>query len=252
MKDIKLIVSDIDECITPFYLSPVDWQATGKLQELCQSMCQNDDLPFIIFSSGRQVPYAEMVVQNLGAFSDYPSFLEAGAIIYYPKTRKTIFNPEISEETLNAFVKIDPLVRHLIKKGANKEAGKELCISLNPPFQQSIEDFYQEVLKEIGSFGEWLSMFHSKTAVDITPRGIDKGSAIRVLEQMTPFNREQMLSIGDTAGDLPMMRLTRFVACPDNAVSSVKELVREKGGYISSYPETKGIVDILEKLIFYG
>ena len=250
MNKIKLIVADIDECITPFYLNYIDWKSMAKLQEYCLKMHEAKDLPFMVLNSGRQVPYGEVVVQSLGLFSGYPSIMESGCMLYYSNVRKVVLNPNISQETLDTFVKVDEIVRDLVNNGANKEVGKELCISLNPPEGIDIENFFDTVALELYDFSKQLSITNSKTAVDITPKGIDKSSAISILEEKTPFDRSEMLAIGDSNSDLAVMDLTGFAACPSNANDNVKNMVLYKNGYISPYPETKGVVDILEQLIF--
>jgi len=249
MNKIKLIVADIDECITPFWKDYIDLISMAKLQEYCLKLHNDENLPKVVLNSGRQVPYAEMVVQMLGIFSDYPSVLESGSMLYYPKERKVIVNPNISEEIIDVFNKIEPRVNCLISIGANREVGKELCISLNPPPERNIDNFFQEVCSYLSHYLGFISITHSKTAIDITPKGINKNSAINILEKNTPFKREEMLSIGDSESDLSVMNLTGFVACPVNANENVKKLVLEKNGYISSFSETKGIVDIFENLI---
>jgi len=250
MNKIKLIILDIDECITPYYLNHVDLDAMSKLQKYCLIMKENKDLPDIILNSGRQVPYGEMVVQTLGLFSSYPFIMESGCLLYYSNVRKIVVNPNISQKALDTFAEIDEIIQHLVNIGANKEVGKELCISLNPPDGIVIEGFFQRVLEDLNDFLEYLSISHSKTAVDITPKGINKSSAIGILEEKTPFMAEEMLAIGDSNSDLDVMALTGFVACPSNANENVRKMVFNKNGYISSYKETKGVVDILEQLIF--
>lgn len=248
--NIKLVVADIDECITPFWQNHIDLVSMMKLQKYCLELHNSSNLPKVVLNSGRQVPYAEMVVQILGIFSDYPSVLESGSMLYYPKTRKVIVNPNISKEIINTFFEIKPIVQYWIDNGVNKEVGKELCVSLNPPEKQTIKYFFQKINKELIYFEEWVSITHSKTAVDITPKGMNKSSAVDILEKETSFKREEMLAIGDSESDLDIMKLVGFVACPSNANENVKRLVLEKNGYISSFSETKGVVDIFENLIF--
>lgn len=250
MNKIKLIILDIDECVTPYYLDHIDLESMAKLQKYCLKMHKDKNLPLVVLNSGRQVPYGELVVQSLGIFSDCPSVMESGCILYYSNVRRTVLNPNISEKTIKVFQKINPIIQGLVNNGANKEIGKELCISLNPPENVEIESFFGEVSSELHNFSKWLSITHSKTAVDITPRGINKGSAIEIFEEKTSFSREEMLAIGDSNSDLDVMDYTGFAACPSNANENVKRMVFLKGGHVSPYPETKGVVDILETLIF--
>lgn len=250
MSKIKLIILDIDECVTPYYLNSVDLLSMMKLQEYCLKMHETKDLPLVVLNSGRQVPYGELVVQSLGIFSDCPSVMESGCILYYSNTRKTVINPDISKQTIEIFKTINPIIQKLVDSGVNKEIGKELCISLNPREGSNIEDLFKEVLFSLENFSKLLTITHSKTAIDITPKGINKGSAIKIFEEKTNFDRSEMLAIGDSNSDLDIMDFTGFAACPSNANDNIKRIVALKNGYISPYSETKGVVDILEQLIF--
>jgi len=118
MNKIKLIVSDIDECITPFYLNRVDLKSMAKLQTYCLKMNETENLPSMVLNSGRQVPYGEMVAQSLGLFSEYPFVMESGCILYYSNIRRIVLNPNISQETLNTFAEINEIIQHLVNIGA--------------------------------------------------------------------------------------------------------------------------------------
>ena len=73
------------------------------------------------------------------------------------------------------------VLRKLVDKwmvdiGGIREPGKEICISLNPPNQMSIEDLNKEAKRKLKRYLEFLEITHSSSAVDITPKGINKAS----------------------------------------------------------------------------
>lgn len=78
-------------------------------------------------------------------------------------------------------------------------------------------------------------------------REIHKGSSLGELMRLLGVPREQVLAIGDHHNDIPMLdgSSAGLVACPSNAVSEVKEVVRASGGYISPLPWGEGVADAI-------
>ena len=91
-----------------------------------------------------------------------------------------------------------------------------------------------------------LNMHVSAGGIDIMPENIDKAEAIKKLQKKINFNLKDSISIGDSGGDLPLMKIIGHPSCPKNASDSVKEIVRKKGGYISKKEFGQGVVDILK------
>ena len=87
---------------------------------------------------------------------------------------------------------------------------------------------------------------HSTTAVDITPKGINKGTGLGFATRESGVELSEILYIGDSEGDFPAMEIAGFVACPANATEKCKELMRKKGGYISLHNDVKGVLDIVK------
>jgi len=80
-----------------------------------------------------------------------------------------------------------------------------------------------------------------------THREIHKGSALAELARLLDIPRSDVLAIGDHHNDVPMLdgSAAAMVACPSNAVSEVKDVVRAAGGYVSPFPWSEGVADAI-------
>lgn len=167
---------------------------------------------------------------------------ENGAYIYHPLSDDIHYNPAITDKTRAALlVFAQKLYQEPYRSLCRLELGKEICISLNP-IGISITDLFERLKQEIDT--ELLYLNHSTTAVDITPKGVNKASGLQLLAQHQACNVADFIGIGDTAGDLPFMELCGYTAAPANATEVVKAMVN----YLSPYENTEGIIDILVKI----
>jgi hypothetical protein len=81
----------------------------------------------------------------------------------------------------------------------------------------------------------------SMASVDITPKGVDKAHSIAEVLTRTGLGWPDVLAIGDSWNDRPMLRSDGLAACPANAVAEVKAVA----DYVSPEPSTRGVIDIL-------
>lgn len=222
---------DIDGCITNGKTELSNIEALLKLSFLVKNKQQYG------LCTGRSAPYVEAISSILGI--DRWCVCENGAYIYHPKSDKVLFNPLVTDLTLSALASLKILLREQQYKMICKiEPGKEVCISLNP-INLSIEKLFEMISKEIDP--NLLYINHSTTAVDITPKGVDKGSGLKLLADMEQFNLADVLAIGDSSGDLPFMVLAGKKACPFNASNTIKAI----SDYVSPYSTTEGVIDII-------
>ena len=228
----KLLI-DIDGCITHGKSQFINIDDILKLSVLIRYEQYKYGL-----CTGRSAPYVEAISQILGI--KQWCICENGAYLYHPIFDKIILNPLVTDEVISTlyFLKI-LLCKDKYKSICKMELGKEVCISLNP-INMSIEELFSIVSMEIDR--NLLYINHSTTAVDITPKGIDKGSGLTMLAEMEGFNLMDVLAIGDSSGDLPFMMLAGIKACPANASDIVKSI----SDYVSPYSTTEGVIDIIQ------
>ena len=229
----------------------------ANISAYCEAATNDTTLPPLVFCSGRQIPYAECLAQMIGAFfPEFPSVVENGSFLYDIANNRRIRNPILTDQILlelkEVREKADWIVEHY---GAVKEAGKEICISLNPPPKQDIDHFAGTVKRELASYGHLLEIANSRSAVDITPKGVDKGSGVRFLADFVKIPVENMLGIGDSGGDEPMLKVVGTAIGPANATPDIQYLfprdwrtiLNVDGNEEDKDKGPKGVVKILER-----
>jgi hypothetical protein len=244
---IKEVVVDIEGCLTTNKKQPIDTGTLSKIHAYCE-LARRGERPPIVLCTGRPQPYAEAIIQTLDAFfPGFPSVVENGCFLYDPVDDVLIPNPAIVGKEKDLRAVRDFLVGRLVATRLAKiEPGKELCISLNPFLGQTVEELFRLTLATLSEEMKALVFItHSSSAVDITPKGVDKASGLEFLSRRTGITFAEMIGIGDTAGDFPMLELVGHPACPGNAKPEVIELVKRRGGYVAEAPNTGGVWEIL-------
>ncbi len=74
-----------------------------------------------------------------------------------------------------------------------------------------------------------------------------KGSCLETLLQEEGLRPENCFAAGDNVNDIHMLnrRYAHHIACPSNALTSVKELVKSQNGFVADLPADQGIVQAL-------
>ncbi len=243
----KIFVSDLDGCITAGKARSLDHASISKIFEYNKRAYEDSGLPPLTLITGRPQPYVEAILYMIGGFM--PSVCENGAVVYLPKEDVIKINPEINEGVLDviAEIKEEIMGKLVLENVAKMEPGKEICISLNPTGTtpengyQKIEELYKNVVEILKGKENYVNITYSKSAVDITPRGIDKYSGLKMLSSMIDVPISQMVGIGDSKGDLSFLENVGYAACPSNALPDVKKIAK----YTSRYADAKGVFDII-------
>jgi len=246
----RVILSDIEGCITPGKGYFLDHESISKISKYNMESEKNLNLPPLTLITGRPQPYVEALLQMIGGFT--PSICENGAIIYFPKEDFIKINPEIKKDAINALTKIkNELIQELVlKRRARIEPGKEICISLNPTetipkkYYQKLGELYSEVSNIISTKKRFVNITRSKSAVDITPYGIDKYSGLKVLSSILDVDIAHIVGIGDSEGDLSFLKHIGHATCPNNAIDEVKIISK----FVSNYPHAEGVCDIIYQI----
>lgn len=79
-------------------------------------------------------------------------------------------------------------------------------------------------------------------------RAYSKGTALREISRLLAIQPAQVFAAGDHLNDLPMLCRDHaaFLACPANAIPSVRDAVRAQGGIVGERPHGYGISDALQ------
>lgn len=222
---IRLVILDVEGVVT----LPGGGQHPWPLEEMLAVRRFLQAAPVAcVLCTGRQAPYGEAVIQALDLFRPlpeparvrareragheflaWPSILENGCTVYDPLAKRPVPHPALVPARVDALRRLRaevvlPLVR---ETGAQVEAGKDFCISLNPPSipgsseREPVGRFCKLVREAARAYQDEVEIKHSASAVDITPRGVSKASAVRLLLEWTGLAPQEVLGVGDTKAD---------------------------------------------------
>jgi len=227
-----LVFSDNEGCIIKAKGEEFDLSELLRLKQLLRSS------PSIAFTicTGRGVPYVEAMTQALGIHrSIFPCICEGGGVLYWPAEDRT----ELLVEPFPA----NGILERLPTGSFRVEPGKVCCLSLYPQPPLSVPELAGLVTPYIDL--DLYTVKVSSAAVDVTQRGVDKGFGIRRALGVIDCPGAKVVGVGDADNDLPMFDEVDYRAAPSNASSSVKM----RAGFVSQFPDTRGLIDILENLI---
>lgn len=236
------IFIDIDGCLTPGKNKKVPWQHVKALQEAFQ---EYDHFYEYIIVTARPAPYAECVIQFMSLMDTLEhkyAICESGGVAHLFGSDTYAISADVEHDALSYFEGVLQRLKGVYKY--NLEDGRKRTINVLAADGQSVRGLGM-LLKEYMPKG--LSMHFSAGGIDIVPEKIDKAVAVRELAEKLNINLAQAISIGDSGGDLPLMKIVGRPSCPKNASENVKEIVRSKGGYIAKKCYGLGVVEILQQ-----
>jgi hydroxymethylpyrimidine pyrophosphatase-like HAD family hydrolase len=134
--------------------------------------------------------------------------------------------------------------------GAGRQCAKGALVTFFPPAGKPAAALAEYVAGLVAEAGLPLTVGHTFTSVDVTPQGIDKGSGLRwLLDELRlegwDIDLAQVAAVGDSPSDICFMEIAGFSAAPANAAPPVQAMA----AYISPQPHTRGVLDILQRVI---
>lgn len=238
----RVIVLDVDGVLSKGEAHPFDLTLLARLADLNRRAHQGEPVPAVTLNTGRPAPYVEAIMQAIEGW--LPALYESGAGLYFPQTYQFQITSCLTSEEIallnEAIKRVDRLV---VQAGrADWQPGKQVCYTLfaRPPL--TLADLVAEVEAIVSEVSPKLAVIPAVLALNIHPAGIDKGTGLEWLARVIDINPAEMGGIGDSAGDMSFLRRVGYPAAPANATPPIKAVAH----YISAYPDTAGVHDILD------
>lgn len=237
----RFVFIDIDGCITPGKNKNIP---AKDISDLGQALLNMSDYYDYVIVTARPAAYAEAIIQMLGLMDKVNhkhAICESGCVVHKFGSDAYSVSKYIDQDRLSNF---ENELRHLQDAYSfAMEDGRKRTIALLTKGKQTLP----ALEKIIGRLlPEGIGMHTSAVGIDIMPKKVDKAEAVKKLQKSLKFELEDSISIGDSGGDLPLMKIIGYPSCPQNATKSVKEIVKKKKGYISHKKFGQGVVDILK------
>ncbi len=241
---IRLVVVDIDGCLTPGEAQPWDFEVLRFVADL-NRRARSDPAQFAVtLCTGRQEPYVEAMVQAIDGY--LPAIYENGCGLYFPQPYRFREHPDLTTEQLATLDHIRRTLRNtLVAQGvAQLQPGKELTATLYPARADiSLPQLAQEARRVLADAAPGYTVHAAVSSVEILPDGIDKGAGVRWLARELHLELDEMGGIGDAPGDLTFLTRVGHSAAPANATEEVRRAVQ----YVSPLANGRGVVDILTR-----
>lgn len=242
----RLIISDIDGCISPEESRAWDGALFARFIEVCRAASAGEiDLAPMTLCTGRPQPYVEVLMKVLDI--RYPSICEAGAVFYSLHDNRSRFAASITPEKIHGLHELrERIVAEVLPEfpGLVYQFGKEAQMSLfskDPSCFKAVAFRVEQLAAAIPGLELVVTPSHFYLNIDL--KGVDKGGAIRTLLDDLGLDKDSVAGIGDTMGDISIRDAVRFFACPSNAVQGIKDVA----DYVSPYADIRGVLDILER-----
>lgn len=237
----RFVFIDIDGCITPGKNKSIPTKDITDMHFALSSM--SDYYDYVIVTA-RPAAYAEAIAQMLGLMDESAhkhAVCESGCVAHLFGSDTYVVSDHVNQDLLSSF---EGELRHLQHAFSfTIEDGRKRTITLLAKGDQSLETL-EQIIGRLLPRG--LGMHVSAGGIDIMPENVDKAEAVNKLKTELGFNLKDSISIGDSGGDLPLMKIIGHPSCPKNASDNVKELVSKKGGFVSKKSFGQGVVDILK------
>lgn len=241
---IRLVIADIDGCLTAGEAKPWDFDVLRFVAELNRRARRDAKQFAVTLCTGRAEPYVEALMQAIDAHA--PGIYENGGGLYFPSPYRFVVNPAITAAKLAKLAKVREILTHeLIEPGIGQfQPGKEVSLTLYPAREGvTIKQLADLARRALNGKVSGYTITGLVTSVDIVLDGIDKGTGVEWLSRETNIPLAQMAGIGDAPGDLTYLCRVGFSAAPANATDDVKRAVQ----YVSAFEDGKGVGEILER-----
>jgi Cof subfamily protein (haloacid dehalogenase superfamily) len=195
-----------------------------------------------LFHYGREMNIETMAVHDETIYSYIPSSLNELKLAY--RKEKNI-DPAIMDAagvwTLIQDHRKNYPHFHLVENYLDVYgSANKVCYAHEP---EVMDKFYPLLLKRFGD--RFNVMRTSPRWYELSPKGIDKGSALEEVKKLLGITSEEMMCFGDGENDLPMFSACAYPIAMDNAMP----LVKEKAWAITAKNTEDGIAQALRKYV---
>jgi HAD superfamily hydrolase (TIGR01484 family) len=244
MKSPRLILIDIDGCLKPPAPAPIDLDVLRALRSFnreCPPTLEQDSCCAISLVSGRAQGEIGILLELIE--SPVPGICENGVALVFPHGEIVDIDPLVTAESLEGLshIKRHHLNYLLEKRLIRLKAGREWSITICPLDLEDLSKVEEICTGIISKYNYPLHCLVSRRCVDILPQGVDKGTALHRLASYLNIPVSDIGGIGDSRGDLALLKQAGFSACPQNAHPCVKHVV----DYVSQRKFSDGVLEIL-------
>lgn len=252
MHQYKAVLADVDGTL----IAPVAKPAPVPSQELIETVRKVEDKGVIFtLATGRSLPWVIDLVESLNI--KHPLILDNGARIYDPVSGRYIVEHYLSDDqvkqALAIFGKI-PNTAIYFTDGEDRisyptdrkfqNVSKVMAVGLG---SEQADAFLKElkVIPEVSLSKSVSGVNPIRNAVHVTSLRGTKQIAVLELSKILHIPTKEMIGIGDSENDLPLLLACGLKVAMGNAIESLKEIA----DYIAPRYDEDGVIEVLNRFI---
>ncbi|MBU7014229.1 MAG: HAD family phosphatase [Theionarchaea archaeon] len=235
----RLCVFDIDGVLNPPGC-PVQKESIDGILELERGGLD------ISFASGKHPWYITGGLVFSGLLrQDTVIIGESGGHVFFPREKeKVLYTRHIND--------IKKVRQHFFENRSTAyevwEEPKETLFSLFPRKWEDIPQVSQDLKDIIQEERLNLYVIAHVDAVDVMQNGLSKKTGLTVVRERLDIPFEDMIGVGDGMNDLEMLSCVGYPVAVGNAHERVKEIVREREGYVSQKNLGEGVLEAAQHI----
>ncbi|MGI8906428.1 MAG: HAD family hydrolase [Candidatus Sumerlaeaceae bacterium] len=241
---IRLIVADIDGCLSRGSGSPFDIQLLSRLAGANVASRSDSNIPAITFCTGRPQPYVECLLQATRGYT--PALCEGGTLFFDPVAHLIATHPNFTGREEKLLSELRAMVdRELLRPNVKHEPGKitHITLIIQPPdTPRGLLPIAQKIAAQFD--GEFVVEM-TRMCIHFLFRHIHKGVGIDWLSEHTGIPHGEMAGIGDSRPDLPFLTKVGLPFAPANAHADVKAACK----IISEHQDSEAALELLDYVI---
>lgn len=235
-----LCVFDIDGVLNPAG-APVDKESIMAIKKL-----ESHDLK-ISFASGKHPWYITGGLVFSGLLREDTIIIgETGGHVFFPDQKKSM----LYTKYLTDIKKLKKIVyENNVFEYPFWEEPKETLFTVFPRKWDTVPYFENTLQKIIKEKHLNLYTISHVDALDTIQNGLSKKVGLEILSNYTDISLDEMIAFGDGRNDLEMLSCVGYPVAVANAEEKIKEVVKNRGGYISSKKYGKGVLEAVNHIL---
>jgi hypothetical protein len=243
-RPIRLIVADVDGCLSKGSKNPIPLALVQKLIETNERSKSDPAVPAITFCTGRPQPYVECLIQV--THGHMPALCESGTVFFDPMTHEVVLHPGFGAEERALLGRLHArLAKDILGPDVMPEPGKvtHVTLLLAPPLKPA--DLLARAQAVAREFGGVFEIEMSRICIHFLFRHLNKGTGIEWLASHTGVALDEMAGIGDALPDIPFLSRVALGCSPANAMPEVKRVC----AFVSGRDDAEATIEFIDHVV---
>ncbi len=241
---IRLIVADVDGCLSKGSQNPIPLVLVRKLIETNEQSKTDPNVPAVTFCTGRPQPYVECLIQVTHGYM--PALCEAGSVFFDPVTHEVALHPGFGTDERKTVARLHEILeREMLGPQIVPEPGKvtHVTLLLTPPLRPL--DLQAKAESIARRFGDTFDIEYTRSCIHYLFRHLNKGTGVEWLAAHTGIPLCGMAGVGDASPDIPFLAMVGRSCAPANAFDSVKRICT----FVSDRDDADATIEFIDRVI---